>query len=135
MDWPLTNWYKLVCVGAPERIAKMRRDFTAAFGKRFGVTSSSANVLEIQLPHSNKAVGLAKLRALSPEMKSRTVIACGDYENDIPMLKAADIAICPANAMDEVKEICDLVLCHCDEGVIADVIEAIETGRILPKKK
>ena len=133
--WPLENWYKLVCVNVPERIAAMRRDFTAVFGDRFGVTSSSANVLEIQLPHSNKAVGLEKMRNVSPKMATRTVIACGDFENDIPMLKAADIAIGPANAMDEVKEICDLVLCHCDEGVIADVIEQIEAGKILPKKK
>ena len=134
-EWPLENWYKLVCVSVPERIVAMRRDFTAAFGGRFGVTSSSANVLEIQLPHSNKAVGLEKLRNVSPETRARTVIACGDFENDIPMLKAADIAICPANAMDEVKEICDLVLCHCDEGVIADIIENMEAGRICPKQK
>ena len=53
--------------------------------------------------------------------------------DDIPMLKAADVATCPANAMEEVKELCDLVLCPCDEGVIADVIEAIEDGRITPK--
>ena len=134
-DWPLGSWYKLVCVSTPERIAKMRRDFTAAFGKRFGVTSSSANVLEIQLPHSNKAVGLEKMRALSPEIASRTIIACGDYENDIPMLRAADIAVCPENASDEVKAVCDLVLCHCNEGLIGDIVEAIEAGKIRPKQK
>ena len=133
--WPTESWYKLVCVSTSERVAEMRRDLTAVFGDRFGITSSSANVLEIQLPHSSKAVGLEKMRNVSPEMAARTVIACGDFENDIPMLKAAYIAVCPANAMDEVKEICDLVLCHCDEGVIADVIEHIKTGKIRPKQK
>lgn len=133
--WPTQSWYKLVCVSAPERIIEMRRDFTAAFGDRFGLTSSGANILEIQLPHSNKAAGLEKIRNASPETATRTVIACGDYENDIPMLKAADIAICPANAMDEVKAVCDLVLCHCDEGLIADVIARIEAREIRPKQK
>jgi hydroxymethylpyrimidine pyrophosphatase-like HAD family hydrolase len=75
------------------------------------------------------------MRRVSPDMAARTLIACGDYENDIPMLKAADIAICPANAMDEVKKICDFVLCDCDEGLIADIIEHIEAGKILSKQK
>ena len=46
------------------------------------------------------------------------------------MLKEADVAVCPANAVDEVKAVSDLVLCDCREGLIADVIEAIEQGRI-----
>ena len=134
-DWPLHDWYKAVYIGDPERIAALRRDFTATFGERFGQTSSSARALEVQLPHSSKAVGLDKLRRSSREMATRTIIACGDYENDIPALKAADIAICPAGAMDEVKAICDFVLCDCDEGLIGDIVDAIEAGKIRPKQK
>ena len=134
-DWLMDDWYKVVFVSNPERILQLRRDFEHAFGDRFGRTTSSVRALEVQLPHSSKAVGIDKMRKLTPELGARTVIACGDFENDIPMLKAADVAICPANALDEVKEICDLVLCHCDEGVIADVIEAIEAGKILPKSR
>ncbi len=134
-DWPMDDWYKIVFIGDVPRIAKVRRDLVAVFGDRFAMTTSSPRALEVQLSTSSKAAGLEKMRRLSPEMGVRTLIACGDFENDIPMLKAADIAICPANAMDEVKEICDLVLCDCGEGLIADVIESIEAGRILPKKK
>ena len=132
-DWPMDDWHKMVFVSDPERIIQLRRDFERVFGERFARTTSSARALEVQLPHSSKSVGIDKMRKVTPELGARTVIACGDFENDIPMLKAADIAICPANALDEVKEICDLVLCHCDEGVIADVIEAIEAGKILPR--
>ncbi len=134
-NWKTDDWFKLVFVSDPARICEVRRDFERVFGDRFARTTSSARALEVQLSTSSKAVGLEKMRRLSPEMGARTLIACGDYENDIPMLKAADIAICPANAMDEVKEICDLVLCDCDEGLIADVIELIEAGKILPKQK
>lgn len=134
-SWPPEDWHKLLYASTPERIAALRRDFTATFGDRFARTSSSNRFLEIQLPHSSKAAGLEKLRRCSAEIGARTVIACGDYENDIPALKAADIAICPANAMDEVKAICDLVLCDCDEGLIGDIVDAIETGKIRPKQK
>ena len=134
-DWPTAEWYKLVACSAPERIAEMRREFIATFGERFGITSSSARVMEVQLPHDNKAVGLAKMRRLSPEIAARTIIACGDFENDIPALKVADVAVCPENASDEVKAVCDLVLCHCNEGLIGDIVEAIEAGKIRPKQK
>ena len=132
-QWKLDDWYKVVYVGKDTRIAQLRKEFEAFFAERFAITSSCGHAIEVQLPHASKAVGLEKLRQLSPELAARTIIACGDFENDIPMLKAADVATCPANAMDEVKELCDLVLCPCDEGVIADVIEAIEDGRITPK--
>lgn len=134
-SWPLDDWHKLLYMSTPERIAALRRDFTATFGDRFARTSSSARVLEVQLPHSSKAVGLEKLRRYSADAATRTVIACGDYENDIPALKAADVAICPANAHPDVKAICDLVLCDCDEGLIGDIVDAIETGKIRPKQK
>ena len=134
-NWPMDDWYKVVFVSDAERILQLRRDFERVFGGRFGKTTSSARALEVQLAHSSKAVGLEKMRRVSPDMAARTVIACGDFENDIPMLKAADIAICPANAMEEVKAICDFVLCDCDGGLIADIIEGIEAGKILPKRK
>jgi len=133
--WPMTDWYKIVFIADVPRIAKVRRDLIAVFGDRFAMTTSSARALEVQPGASSKAVGLDKMRRVSPDMAARTLIACGDYENDIPMLKAADIAICPANAMDEVKAVCDFVLCDCSEGLIADVIEGIEAGKILPKEK
>ena len=61
------------------------------------------------------------------------MIACGDFENDVEMLEEADIAVCPANALPQVKKVADHVLCDCHEGLIADVIEAIEQGRIQPQ--
>ena len=134
-DWPMDDWYKVVFVSDPARISQLRHDFERVFGKRFGKTTSSARALEVQLAHSTKAVGIDKMRKVTPELAARTIIACGDFENDIPMLKAADIAICPANAMDEVKAVCDFVLCDCSEGLIADIVENIEAGNIHPKQK
>jgi hydroxymethylpyrimidine pyrophosphatase-like HAD family hydrolase len=49
----------------------------------------------------------------------------GDYENDLTLLRAADVAVCPANAHPDVKREADMVLCHHDEGVIADLIERL----------
>ncbi|MBQ7398681.1 MAG: HAD hydrolase family protein, partial [Clostridia bacterium] len=53
------------------------------------------------------------------------VFGVGDYENDLALLGAADVAVCPANAHAAVKKISNMVLCSNDEGVIADLIERL----------
>ncbi len=131
--WPMDDWYKLVFIAEPDRILRARRDFVAVFGERFAMTTSSARSFEVQLATCSKAAGLSKLRRFDPDLRARTLIGCGDFENDIPMLQCADIAVCPAGAMQEVKEICDLVLCECDKGLIGDIVDAIEAGGIPPK--
>ena len=42
------------------------------------------------------------------------------------MLEMGDVAFCPSNAIEEVKNISDHVVCHHDEGAIADMIKIIE---------
>ena len=55
-------------------------------------------------------------------------VAVGDQENDLPMLMAADIAACPANAAEAVKAVCTLHLCDHDEGCIAHLIRCLSEG-------
>ncbi len=55
-----------------------------------------------------------------------TVVAAGDYNNDLEMLEFADIAIAPQNAQDIVKESSDYVTkATCQDGAIADLGEIV----------
>ncbi len=130
--WQMDDWYKIVFRADAARNAEVRRMLEARFAGALTVTPSTPTIMEVQCPATNKAAGIEKLRRYLGE-STRTVITCGDFENDIPMHRAADVAIAPANALPEVKALCDLMLCSNNEGVIADVIEAIENGRITPK--
>ena len=49
-------------------------------------------------------------------------MAFGDGENDLSMLRAADIAGCPSDAQELVKPTCRFILCPFQEGSIADLI-------------
>ncbi len=55
-----------------------------------------------------------------------TVFAIGDFENDIPLLHAADVAFCPENALDSVKTVCKRILCRESEGAVAQLINIID---------
>lgn len=134
-EWPLSHVYKFVLRETPERIAELRPLFDARFGDRFTVTTSASRLMEVQHRICNKALGIEKLRRALKSANERIVIACGDFENDLEMLEAADISVCPANACDKVKAIADYQLCSCGEGLIADIIEGIENGTIVPKER
>ena len=51
-----------------------------------------------------------------------------DVYDTLEMLRIADVAVCPANAIDAVKEVCDLCLCDHDLGVLADLVELLSEG-------
>ena len=132
--WPRNTAYKLIAHGSDEKLAALKETLRERFGDRIGTTASGPHGLEIQPGSCNKAVGLEKLRRHVGG--DRILIACGDYLNDLEMLMAADIAVCPENAHDAVKAICDYQLCHCEQGLIADIIEKIEAGELtVPKHK
>ena len=50
----------------------------------------------------------------------------GDNQNDIPMLELSAIPFAPANCAQEVKDWGAQILCHCDEGVIGDIVEHLD---------
>ena len=126
--WPTDDWYKIVFRAEADVILQIRDKLMAHFGDRFSYTASGAEFLEVQSPEVNKATGLEKLRRICG--KDRILIACGDYENDLEMLKAADIALCPTNAMDEVKRVAKRTLCHCNDGLIGDIVDLLERGEL-----
>lgn len=141
-EWPHNNWYKIVfratfksreCMdevyAALDRLKEVRVAIAEQFGDRIEMATSDPAILEIQAKGVTKAHGIDKLRKFLGNDR-RLVITCGDFENDIPMHRAADIAIAPGNALPEVKAICKHTVCHCNEGVIADAIELIERGEI-----
>ena len=129
-EWPLDDWYKLLVFDDTPRLREVSDALVAHFGRRFLPTFSNTWILEVQYPGINKALGLQKLKKHLDGIENRTVIACGDFDNDIQMLQAADVSVCPTNAQEQVKACADHVLCRCHAGLIADVIEAIEQGQI-----
>jgi Cof subfamily protein (haloacid dehalogenase superfamily) len=121
------KYHKLSFRDTPDVLAKIRAMLEERYEGRFNIFCSEDTILEIQPLGMSKATLLTELRdMLSEGGERKTLYAVGDYENDYEMLLAADVAVCPANALDKIKDICDLCLCDNDSGVIADLIEYID---------
>ncbi|WP_069988949.1 Cof-type HAD-IIB family hydrolase [Massilioclostridium coli] len=72
----------------------------------------------------NKGVGLEHL-SHTPQAEGKLSIAVGDFFNDMEMLQKAHLGVAVGNALPEVKQIADLVVCTNEEGAIADTMEYV----------
>jgi Cof subfamily protein (haloacid dehalogenase superfamily) len=100
--------------------------FTAEFEHddvRF--VTSSENYLEMLPVNADKGAALKKIVEIC-RFSMENVYAIGDYYNDVELLQAAGFAAMPQNSPDELKHYADLVVCNCDDGAVADLIEYIE---------
>lgn len=80
------------------------------------------NFLEVVPKDVSKATAIVKLCEMF-NIKKGCSYAIGDFYNDIPMLKNADIAAVTAGAPDEVKALADYITVPCEDGAVADFID------------
>lgn len=87
------------------------------------VSYSSNRYMEFNKIGVDKGQGLKHLAELLGIDISET-IAVGDNYNDMPMLKVAGLSVAAANAVDDVKNACDVTTnADNNEGVVAEIIE------------
>ena len=132
-EWDRFKWYKFVVRGEPSLLDEVRKDVERRFPEHAVYSKSGPAIFEVQTHGVTKATMLSDLRRIAGEKnggRKVRIVCCGDYDNDLAMLKAADLSVCPANALPGVREICDLCLCECSKGLIADLVEhlAAEKG-------
>ncbi len=79
--------------------------------------------VEIIYKENSKGSGIGKLKNIAGV---KTVITVGDYENDVSMLKEADISYAVENATKEATAAAKRSAPHVKDGAIAYIIEEIE---------
>ena len=116
--------FKSVCVAEPETISEIRAMAEKEFAEYFTFTTSDAHIFEIQPFGISKNFQFPYLKRL---YNGAEIWCIGDYDNDIEMLKGADVSVCPENAVDAVKAIVNYKVCHCKDGALAEMIDLIES--------
>ena len=117
-------FFKFLCVTPAEHSDEYLKRLRELAGEDFYVSRSWINGLEIQPAGTSKGDAIERLRELYGG-RIKTVIAVGDYENDIDMIKNADIGYAVANAVDEVKAVADRITVSCHDHAIAAIIKEL----------
>ncbi len=130
---PDGEWLKMNLTFKDEKEAEMCRDLLRErYSRILNVNRSNYTFLELVSRDASKGNAV---RYIKDHFENRgyteiKAVCIGDFENDIDMLKKADLPFCPENAIEEVKALCLHTVCHHDLGAIADMIRIIEKNYI-----
>lgn len=119
------KWYKVLFAVEPDDMDRVMNFVDEKGYSGVDFVRSSIEYYEILPLNISKGSALEKMKTVCG-MEDYTIVAVGDYNNDLEMLKVADVGFCPSNATDEVKAAADIVLpVSCEEDAIAAVIDYI----------
>ncbi len=123
------KWRKMNFVLPDSELTLKCRDYVnEKYSSYFNAFRSGYNFLELVDSSATKGNCISYIKNYF-KIKLKTqikVFGIGDFENDINMLEKADVAFCPSNAIDEVKQKASHILCDHDSGAIADMVEIIK---------
>ena len=128
-------WLKLLIGGDPEELVPVRAHLEACCGADWSIVKSDAHLLDLMARGVSKGSALRELKALLEAERGgrrfRTV-AVGDNENDLDMLRAADLAIVPENGTHGVRSHAHHVVAHHAEPVLPAVLRIVrdDLGKI-----
>ena len=113
--------YKCVIVNSPETLEEIRQ-ICKEYDKNNELFFSKSYLTGLEAVDKHGTKGHAALFLKKHTGNNRRLAAAGDYENDITMLKMADIAAAPENAPEQVKTAAHVITADCKSGAIYDFI-------------
>ncbi len=120
---PIEKWIKVLFTIDPVKMPELVAFFATQSWDMFDFVQSEKRFFEMLPKGATKGTALTKLANRYKKNDTR-IIAVGDFNNDLEMLRAADIAACPSNAQPCVKEIAQIILNQsCESGAIAELID------------
>ena len=124
LDMP-TPWTKAIVQQEYRELLKARDWLEAHCPGRYEAVFSNRYYLEITHRGCNKG-GMVKRLLELLQIPREKLYCVGDNQNDIPMLALSKIPFAPSNCAQEVKDWGATLLCHCDDGVIGDIVERLD---------
>lgn len=125
-------WIKILMAGRNEDLKEIEKELETIENQRMRWVYSADIYLEILPEGVSKAAMISNMKEFHGG--DHTVIAIGDYYNDLEMLKEADFGIAMGNAPDEIKAVADMTTLSNDEDGVARVIDLVLSGNLILEK-
>lgn len=122
---PEREFYKLVFITPKEYSDEYNERIASLLDDRYFSMRSWRNGIEVQMRGTGKGDSIARMKDALGD-RARIAIAVGDYENDIDMIRAADIGYAVANAVEPLKVEADRMTVDVHECPVAKIIAELE---------
>lgn len=133
IDWREQKYVKIMFMDEHRtgKIEKIREAITP-FSSQYWITTYSDVAIELGPVQCNKATGVRELAGIMG-IEMEDVMACGDFLNDLEMIREAGIGIAVGNANEILKKTADYVtVSACAHGVIEAVKKFCLPGIAVP---
>ncbi len=117
--------YKLTYTVSAEDSDAVLAGIKEIIDDRYVVTRSSMRGREVQNAYDIKGAAVKRLASI---VGARTIVCVGDFENDISMVKEADIGYAVGNACDSLKAVADRITVAAEAHALARIIEELENN-------
>jgi Cof subfamily protein (haloacid dehalogenase superfamily) len=111
----------------PEKLPAVVGRLRDAFGDRVEVSPGGAEFVDILPKGVSKGAALERFVAGLPE-RPEVIVAAGDSENDLTMLRFADVAVVPSNAAPVLLPLADIVMPTALEHGLSALAEHLQSG-------
>ncbi|HFI0506381.1 TPA: Cof-type HAD-IIB family hydrolase [Streptococcus suis] len=110
-----------------EVIRAEAQDWINKHFQQLSAVTTGFTSIDIILSGVHKGIGLSHL-CQHLGVTGENLIAFGDNQNDLEMLKLAAYSVATENAIDEVKAQADLVIGHCNDEAVMAYMEELVNG-------
>ena len=119
--------FKCMFYAPPHREAAMRTILERGAGETYRIVPGTTDVGGVITYYELLPFAVSKGTAIDalrdhPDLRGRTFLAAGDYWNDYELLRHADVAVAPANAIEEIKAVSRFVTADNNHHVMARII-------------
>ncbi len=121
---------KILLTAEPARLAALRAAIAGRAPERVAVTTTTPDFLEFFDVAAGKGQALSALREALGIAKEE-ILAMGDGENDVPLLREAGMPIAMANGMASAHEVAARIAPSNDEDGVAVILESLLAGESL----
>ncbi len=125
-DFP-TPWLKVLFRGAFEPLRSLREYVLSHWEDRYACIFSYPTLLELTGRNVHKGAAVAQY-AQAHEIAKERIFCVGDNDNDLPLLRAAQVAFAPEGSPAARWDLPHLkIVRDADHGCVANVVEWLET--------
>jgi Cof subfamily protein (haloacid dehalogenase superfamily) len=124
---PLAPAAKILVAGPPNQIPALRAAVAPWLANQVYITTTMPEFLEFFAFAANKGQALVTLRERLG-IRREAIIAVGDGENDIPLLREAGLAVAMGNARPTTRAAADRIVPSNDEDGLAVFLEELLAG-------
>lgn len=113
---------KLWVTGTAAQITEARKRLQTSLNEALRCAPAGTEALEMMLTHTSKAAGLCRLAA-KLGIDFSQVIAVGDSDNDVEMIREAGLGVAMGNAPADIRQMAGFVTRTNAEHGVAYVVE------------